>query len=85
MWRAIVRRDHGGVADLQYETRYAEEYRSALKVPVYLLENLNDGPELEQRGAWLSEGGQAQISRQSCKGSPDSASRWARDAKRAST
>src|SRR4051812_32702844 len=57
----------------------------ALKVPVYLLEKLNDGPELEQRGAWLSEGGQAQISRQSCKEWQDSASRWARDAKRAST
>jgi hypothetical protein len=82
---AIARLDHGCVADLQYETRYAGEYRSALNFPVYLLEKLNDEPELEQRGAWLSEGEQAQISRQSCKGSPDSASRWARDAKGAST
>jgi hypothetical protein len=81
----IVRRDRGGGADLQYETRYAEEYRSALKVPVSLLENLKHKPELDHRGAWLSEGEQAQISRQSRKGSPDSASRWARDAKRAST
>ena len=40
----------GYVADLQYETRYAGEYRSALKVPVYLLEKLNNGPELEHSG-----------------------------------
>jgi hypothetical protein len=82
---AIARLDHGCVADLQYETRYAGEYRSALNFPAYLLEKLNDEPELEQRGTWLSEGEQAQISRQSCKGSPDSASRWERDAKGAST
>jgi hypothetical protein len=81
----IVRRDHGHVADLQNETRYAGEKRSALKVPVSLLENLKHEPALDHRGAWLSEEGQAQSSRQSCKGSPDSASRWARDAKRAST
>ena len=82
---AIARLDHGCVADLQYETRYAEEDRSALNLPVYLLEKLNTGPELDHSGAWLSEGEQAQISRQSCKGWPDSASRWERDAKGAST
>ena len=45
--RAIVRLDRGCVADLQYETRYAGEYRSALNFPVYLLEKLNNEPELE--------------------------------------
>src|SRR3954451_269112 len=83
--RAIARLDRGYAADLQYETRYADKNRSIPNCPVYLLEKLNSGPELEQREAWLSEGEQAQISRQSCKGWPDSASRWARDAKRAST
>src|SRR4051795_924942 len=82
---AIFRLDRSHTADLQYETRYAGEYRPALNFPVYLLEKLNDGPELEHREAWLSEGERAQISRQSCKGWPDSASRWARDAKDAST
>src|SRR3954453_8751983 len=45
---AIARLDHGCVADLQYETRYAEEDRSALNVPVSLL---GGGNRAVRRGA----------------------------------